>query len=211
MTTTLADDYLPTYDVSDGVAVVAHADVSVAWDALMNVDLIEVGRRRPLVAALGALRMLPDLVSHLLHGERPTHPAHLRVRDLAGIPLGRGAGCCWSAASKTKLPWDSWASSGGRSSSSPRSPQPRNSAPSPPLGSPRPSTHSPYAPSVLTARYSRASCARRRPARTPSGGSVATGHSGWDSGAHLLVHGLLDVTREIAEQRNPRFPLEEAG
>ena len=34
---------------------------------------------------------------------------------------------------------------------------------------------------------------------------------GVGSGAHLLVHGLLDVTREIAEQRNPRFPLEEAG
>src|SRR5205814_6516773 len=51
---------------------------------------IDVGRQRPLVAALGALRMLPDLVSHLLHGDRPTPPARLRVRDLAGIPLGQG-------------------------------------------------------------------------------------------------------------------------
>src|SRR5690349_3715410 len=86
----LADDYLPIYDVSDGVALVVHADVSTTWDALMNVDLIDVGRQRPLVAVLGALRMLPDLVGHLLHGERPTQPAHLRLRDLASLPMGQG-------------------------------------------------------------------------------------------------------------------------
>ena len=67
----LVDDLLPVYDVSDAVATVVDADVATTWDALMDVDLIEVGRRRPLVAALGALRILPELVTHLLHGEAP--------------------------------------------------------------------------------------------------------------------------------------------
>jgi hypothetical protein len=58
---------------------------------LLDVDLIEVGHKRPLVAVLGALRILPDLVSHLLHGEPPPRqPEHLRLRDLATIPLDQG-------------------------------------------------------------------------------------------------------------------------
>src|SRR5687768_14942595 len=86
----LADDYLPIYDVSDAVAVVAHANAAVTWEALMNVDLIEVGRQRPLVAVLGALRMLPDLISRLSRGERPARPARLRLRDLTRLPAGQG-------------------------------------------------------------------------------------------------------------------------
>src|SRR5262249_28612191 len=86
-----ADDFLPEYDVSDAVAVVANADIAASWDALMDVDLIEVGRRRPLVAVLGALRILPDLVSHLLHGELPANqPERLRLRDLTTIPFNKG-------------------------------------------------------------------------------------------------------------------------
>jgi hypothetical protein len=46
------------YDVSDSVATVVDADSKTTWDALMHVDLIVVGRRRPLVAALGAFRAL---------------------------------------------------------------------------------------------------------------------------------------------------------
>jgi hypothetical protein len=64
----LVDEFLPVYDVSDSVATVVQADLATTWDALMEVDLIEVGRRRPLVAVLGALRALPDIVSHVLHG-----------------------------------------------------------------------------------------------------------------------------------------------
>jgi len=87
----LADDFLPVYDVSDAVATLVHANLTITWDALMNVDLIDVGRRRPLVAALGALRALPDIVSHMLHGEPPkSAPAHLRLRDLTSIPIGQG-------------------------------------------------------------------------------------------------------------------------
>src|SRR5688500_3337409 len=60
----LLDEFLPAYDVSDSVATVVEADIPTTWDALMDVDLIEVGRRRPMVAALGALRALPDVISH---------------------------------------------------------------------------------------------------------------------------------------------------
>jgi hypothetical protein len=47
------DEFLPVYDVSDAVATVVKASVTTTWGALMNVDLIEVGRKRPLVGALG--------------------------------------------------------------------------------------------------------------------------------------------------------------
>jgi hypothetical protein len=87
----LVDEFLPVYDVSDSVATVVQADLATTWDALMEVDLIEVGRRRPLVAVLGALRALPDIVSHVLHGEPPVKaPQQLRLRDTTQIPLGEG-------------------------------------------------------------------------------------------------------------------------
>ena len=87
----LADDFLPIYDVSDAVATVVHADVGTTWDALMEVDLIDVGRKRPLVGMLGAVRVLPDIVSQMLHGELPQRPPqHLRLRDTAAIPAGEG-------------------------------------------------------------------------------------------------------------------------
>ena len=87
----LLDDFLPVYDVSDAVATVVHADVSTTWQALMQVDLIEVGRRKPLVGVLGGLRALPEIVSHLLHGEvPPAGPAHLRLRDLQALPAASG-------------------------------------------------------------------------------------------------------------------------
>ncbi len=87
----LVDDFLPVYDVSDSVATLVEADIDATWNALMDVDLIDVGRRRPLVGMLGALRMLPDIVAHLLHGERPPGPpAHLRLRDTATLPIDQG-------------------------------------------------------------------------------------------------------------------------
>jgi hypothetical protein len=79
-----ADDFLPVYDVSDEVAIVVAADPKTVWDALLEADLLEVGKRVPLAGVLGALRMLPELVSHLLHGERPPQaPESMRLRDLA--------------------------------------------------------------------------------------------------------------------------------
>lgn len=58
----LLDEFLPVYDVSDAVAVVVNADGAATWDALMQVDLIDVGRRTPMVAVLGGLRALPGLL-----------------------------------------------------------------------------------------------------------------------------------------------------
>jgi hypothetical protein len=85
------DDFLPVYDVSDSVATTVHADLATTWDALLNVDLIDVGRRRPLVAALGALRVLPELVSDLLHGDAPGKgPERLRLRDMPSLPIDQG-------------------------------------------------------------------------------------------------------------------------
>jgi hypothetical protein len=87
----LVDDFLPAYDVSDSVAVTVEADVARTWEALQAVDFIELGRRRPLVGLLGALRILPEVAAHLLHGEAPpSAPASLRLRDLARQPPDRG-------------------------------------------------------------------------------------------------------------------------
>jgi len=87
---TLADEFLPAYDVSDAVGVVVDADVDATWHALLRADLIEVGRRKPLVGVLGALRMLPDLAAQILHGERPSAPERMTLRDITEVPLGEG-------------------------------------------------------------------------------------------------------------------------
>jgi hypothetical protein len=87
----LADEFLPVYDVSDAVATVADADRETAWRALLDVDLLKLGREAPLVGTLGALRMLPEVVGHLLHGERPAKPPDaMRLRDLPSIPMDEG-------------------------------------------------------------------------------------------------------------------------
>jgi len=87
----LADDFLPVYDVSDAVATVVEADRESAWQALLDVDLLELGRRAPLVGMLGALRLLPEVIGHLLHGERPAKPpASMRLRDLSSISMYEG-------------------------------------------------------------------------------------------------------------------------
>jgi hypothetical protein len=86
-----ADEFVPAFDISDEVATVVHADRAVVWDALMEADLIELGRRAPLVGVLGAIRMLPELVAHLLHGERPpSAPETMRLRDMAELPRAQG-------------------------------------------------------------------------------------------------------------------------
>jgi len=86
-----AEEFLPAYDVSDAVAATVEADRQTAWRALLDVDLLKVGREAPLVGMLGALRMLPEIVGHLLHGERPAKPPEsMRVRDLPSIPMYEG-------------------------------------------------------------------------------------------------------------------------
>jgi hypothetical protein len=85
------DDYLPTYDVSDSVATVVDADVATTWNALMEVDLVDVGRQRRAVGMLAALRALPEIVTRFLHGEAlPSAPDQLRLRDSAKVPPSLG-------------------------------------------------------------------------------------------------------------------------
>ena len=87
----LADEFLPVYDVSDAVELVVEAEPRRTWDTLLATDLIELGRRRPLVGALGALRALPEVVAHVLHGEGvPRPPKRLTLRDTANLPAGDG-------------------------------------------------------------------------------------------------------------------------
>jgi len=87
----LADEFLPAYDVSDAVAVVVEAEPERTWSALMEADLLEVGRRKPAVAALSLIRMLPEIAAHILHGERPPGaPDRLRLKDTAEMPASEG-------------------------------------------------------------------------------------------------------------------------
>ena len=87
----LVEEFLPVFDVSDAVATVVEGDRETAWQALLDVDLLKLGREAPLVGMLGALRMLPEVVGHLLHGERPAKPPEsMRLRDLPSIPMHEG-------------------------------------------------------------------------------------------------------------------------
>jgi hypothetical protein len=87
----LIDEFLPIFDVSDALAVVADADATSTRSALMAADLIEVARRCALVGMLGALRALPQGATKLLHGERPSAtPARLGLDELAELPARDG-------------------------------------------------------------------------------------------------------------------------
>ena len=88
----LADEFLPVYDVSDAVAIVVDADPDRTWQALLEADLIDVGRRRRLVGVLGALRALPEIAAQILRGERPVPPAAqpMTLHALARLPPGEG-------------------------------------------------------------------------------------------------------------------------
>ena len=87
----IADDFLPTYDTSDAVGGGVEAGPLATWDALMEVELIEVGRSKPLVGLLGALRMVPALLAQLARGRRPPPaPNRMRIRDTTTVPVSEG-------------------------------------------------------------------------------------------------------------------------
>lgn len=87
----IAQELLPVFDVSDEVAVVVEADPATTWAALMAADLVDVGRRRPLVGVLGALRALPQLAVDLLHGHMPEGmPDRLTLRDTTRMAADEG-------------------------------------------------------------------------------------------------------------------------
>jgi hypothetical protein len=110
----LAEEFLPVWDVSDSVATVIEADREGAYRALLAVDLLEVGKEAPMVGVLGALRMLPEVVGHLLHGERPAKPDSMRLRDSPRSRWPKEAGCCSASAQARRSPSAWWGSSGGR-------------------------------------------------------------------------------------------------
>jgi hypothetical protein len=197
----LVDDFLPEYDVSDAVATVVEADLATTWDALVEVDLIDVGRKRPLVGVLGAIRILPDIVRHMLHGEPPQRPPeHLRLRDITQLSLDKGGwvllgerfrdeialglvGKFWRPVIEfAKVPADRF----------------------------REFAEPGFAKTIYAL-----SVRSLGPHRTLLSGTMRTATTdvqarrwfrrywtfGIGSGAHVLVNGLLDVTREMAEAR----------
>lgn len=87
----LYDELLPEFDNSDELAVVVGADMPSTWRALLAADLMEVGRKHPLSAALGAARVLPELLVGLVHGETPDAPPDaIRLGDLTDAESGAG-------------------------------------------------------------------------------------------------------------------------
>jgi hypothetical protein len=87
----LHEELLPIYDVCDQLAVVTSAEPETAWRALGELDLIELGRRRPLIGALSAMRALPAVAAGLLRGQRPQPPPQrLRLRELGDTPAREG-------------------------------------------------------------------------------------------------------------------------
>ena len=57
----LVDEFLPEFDVSDEIQTTVAADVATTWRTLIEADLIDVGKRRPLVAMLGGCESCPRL------------------------------------------------------------------------------------------------------------------------------------------------------
>jgi hypothetical protein len=197
----LVEDFLPVYDVSDAVATTVDADIATTWDALMQVDLIDVGRRRPLVGVLGALRILPDVVVHLLHGESlPAAPKQLRLRDTPSLPQEQGGWILLGERARDEialgLVGKFW-------------------RPVIEYAKVSPENFREFAePGFAKTIYS-LSVLALDPHRTLLSGVMRTATTdeharrwfrrywtlGVGSGAHVLVNGVLDVTRETAEAR----------
>ena len=204
----LLDEFLPIYDVSDAVATVVDADVPTTWDALMDVDLIEVGRKKPLIGVLGALRILPDVVSHLLHGELPQPPAqHVRLRDMTKVPAKDGQWVLLGERPQQELALGLvgkfW--------------RPVIEFAAVPAEEFRPFSEPGFAKTVYSL-----SVRRIDEGHTLLSGVMRTATTDeharrwfrryWTlaigSGAHLLVNGLLEVTRDMAEERMRHLALE---
>ncbi len=87
------DTQLPAFDVSDGVATVVAADVRATWDSLMSIDLIALGRDRPLVGVLSGVRALPQLVRDAVSPTRRVQkpPSRMTLRETASEPGAEGS------------------------------------------------------------------------------------------------------------------------
>lgn len=88
---TLYEELLPVFDNSDEAAVLVDADPSTTWRALLDTDLLEVGKTHRLVGVLGAVRMLPELALGLMHGDLPDEmPDSMRLGDLGDVATSDG-------------------------------------------------------------------------------------------------------------------------
>jgi hypothetical protein len=82
---------LPEFDNSDELAIVVEADQPTTWQALIDTDLMEVGRKHPVSAALGAARILPELIVGLVHGDTPEPPPDsMKLGEMADPRSGAG-------------------------------------------------------------------------------------------------------------------------
>jgi hypothetical protein len=146
--------------------------------------------------------MLPDLVSHLLHGEaQPARPRYLRLRDLAELPLGQGGWVLLDQRNEDEIalglvgkfwrPVIEFAAV--------RSPAQFADFAEPGFAK------------TIYALSLRALDDERTLLRGVMRTATTDAHArqwfrrywtlGVGSGAHVLVNGLLDVTRELAEER----------
>lgn len=199
--TRLIETFLPEFDVSDTVACMVAAGADACWRELVEADLIEVGKRKPLVGVLGAARMLPELASDLLHGELPASgPESLRLKDLGELPRSQGG----------------WVSLGERPGAElvlglvGRFWRPVIEYATVEREDFRSFNEPGWAKTVYSLEV-----APVDPARTLISGTMRTATTdakarrwfrrywtlGVGSGAHVLVHGLLELVRERAEQR----------
>jgi hypothetical protein len=197
-----AGEYMPVYDVSDSVATVVDASAATTWDALMNVDLMEVGRQRPVVGLLGAIRGLPDLIVQLLRGKPlPALPKTLKLRDLAGLPQDQGGWILLGVREQHEialgligkfwLPVIEFAT-----------------VPTPPAF--RDFADPGFAKTVYALTLQSINDHRTLLSATMRTATTDEHARQWfrrywtlgvGSGAHILVNGLLDVTRELAERK----------
>jgi len=198
----LVDEFMPVYDVSD-----ARGDGcgGGSGDHVGCVDGCRPHRRRSQAAAgrhVGRLRILPDIVSHLLHGELPPHqPERLRLRDLTIIPLDKGGWVLLGVREQDEIAlgligkfWRPVIEFANVSSAA---------------------EFGAFAEAGFAKTIYALSVRALDPRRTLLSGVMRTtttdDHArrwfrrywtfGVGSGAHLLVNGLLDVTREMAEQK----------
>lgn len=87
----LYEIFLPAFDNSEELAVLVHADRESTWEALLNVDLLEVGRAHRMAGVLGAIRVLPELAVGLIHGETPdAMPESMKLGELGSEVSGNG-------------------------------------------------------------------------------------------------------------------------
>lgn len=199
----LLEELLPVYDVSDSVATVVAADLATTWEALLEVDLLDVGRRRPVVGLLGALRALPAMVGHILHGDVPPKaPARMRLRDTTLSPASEGGwillgerpcdelvlglvGQFWRPIiAFAEVPAEDF-----RDFATPGFAKTVYALAVRPIDARRP---------LLSGTMRTATTDEHARTRFRRYWTLGVG-----SGAHVLVHGVLDVARELAESKAP--------